>query len=181
MTGARLLASQADAELLARGGKGDFQWGDTSPYRAVKTDRILQDNEKVTLGGVALQALATPGHTKGATTWTVSVEENGEPVSVVFISSVTAHRLVNNVAYPEILDDYRRSFERLKRLRCDVFLAPHGRFFGLAEKAQQMRAGGCNPFVDTGALQNHVAHWEQLFSQSLKEQEAAARAKKVSF
>jgi len=31
-TGARLMASQADAELLARGGRGDFHFGDRLSY-----------------------------------------------------------------------------------------------------------------------------------------------------
>src|SRR5262249_11706182 len=36
LTGAKLMATEADAALLARGGKDDFQWGDKYDYKPVK-------------------------------------------------------------------------------------------------------------------------------------------------
>src|SRR4030095_16436626 len=69
LTGAKLMATEADAALLARGGKDDFQWGDKYLYKPVKADRLLRDGDPVELGGVTLTALLTPGHTRGSTTW----------------------------------------------------------------------------------------------------------------
>src|SRR6185295_12695007 len=69
LTGAQLMLSEADAALAANGGKGDFQWGDALTYEPVKADRILNDKDRIELGGVEMIARLTPGHTKGCTTW----------------------------------------------------------------------------------------------------------------
>src|SRR5438270_7067536 len=53
-SGAKLAASAKDAALLARGGKGDFRFGDELSYPPVQAERILQDGDRVTLGGTTL-------------------------------------------------------------------------------------------------------------------------------
>src|SRR6266849_11193931 len=45
-------------------------------------DRTLHDGESVTLGGTTLVAHLTAGHTRGATTWTMKVTEDGKPYDV---------------------------------------------------------------------------------------------------
>ncbi len=144
-TGAKLYLSGPDAELAARGGRNDFAFGDTLPYTPVKPDEIVEDGETVRLGDIVMTAVLTPGHTKGCTTWRTTVIENGKSLDVVFLCSVTApgYKLVENEKYPNIMDDYRRSFEKLRMLEADVFLANHGSFFALTEKLAKKK-----PFVD---------------------------------
>ena len=106
-------------------------------------DRIIRDGEQVSLGGVTLTAHLTPGHTKGCTTWTMAVEDDGKRYDVVFYGSTTilpGVHLVDNPKYPAIADDFARTFRVLKSLPCDVFLAPHGSMFGLREKARRQAA-----------------------------------------
>lgn len=50
LTAAKLMTSQADTELLSRGGKEDFHFGDRLSYPRVTADRILRDGDKVELG-----------------------------------------------------------------------------------------------------------------------------------
>jgi len=90
-----------------------------------------------------MTALLTPGHTRGCTIWRTTVIENGKPLDVVFLCSVTApgYQLVKNEKYPQIMDDYRRSIDRLRRLDPDIFLANHASFFGLSEKREGDRRG----------------------------------------
>ena len=121
LTGARIVASAADARVLATGGASDFiQWPRALIlYQPVQADRIVADREQVTLGGVTLTANLTPGHTKGATTWTMDVTEAGRVQHVVFFSSVSINAgttLVNNPNYPEIAEDFTAAFARLKTL-----------------------------------------------------------------
>src|SRR5436190_1823919 len=100
-------------------------------------DRILQDRDEVKLGGVTLTARLTPGHTRGCTTWTWKVEDGGKKYDVVVIGSPNVnpgYQLVNNKEYPEIADDFARTFEVLKGLPCDVFLGAHGGYYGMVEK-----------------------------------------------
>jgi metallo-beta-lactamase class B len=173
LTGAKLMATEADAELLALGGKGDFAWGDKYAYKPVKVDRVLLDNDQVELGEVRLTARLTPGHTKGSTTWTMKVDEEGKQYEVVFATSVSApgYNLVNNDKYPNIADDYRRTFQILKSLPCDVFLGPHAEFFSMKEKIARMGQGTKpNPFIDPAGYREFVANGEKGFQKTLEEQ-----------
>jgi len=112
LTGAKLMASEADAALLAHGGNGDFHFGNRFSYSRVTADRILHDRDRVELGGVSMTAHLTPGHTKGCTTWTMKVKEGRKQYNVVFVGSTTipGYRLVGNSLYPTIADDYARTF-----------------------------------------------------------------------
>jgi metallo-beta-lactamase class B len=173
LTGANLMATEADAALLARGGKDDFQWGDRYAYKPVKADRLLRDGDQVELGEVRLTARLTPGHTKGSTTWTMKVNEDGKQYDVVFASSVSTpgYKLANNDKYPNIADDYRASFQILKSLPCDVFLGPHAEFFSMKEKMARLEQGAkTNPFIDPAGYREYVANGEKDFEKTLEEQ-----------
>jgi len=170
LTGARIVMSEADAALLASGGKDDFM-DEVMPYRPVRADRIVRDGEQIKLGNIVLTAHLTPGHTKGCTTWTMVAEDGGQRHNVVFFGSTSVlAKLVNNAKYPEIARDYAATFRKLKALPCDVFLAPHASFFGLEEKAQQVGAGK-NPFVDAKAFQKYIATAEQNFLKQLEKEQ----------
>jgi metallo-beta-lactamase class B len=175
MTGAKLAASEADAALLARGGKDDFAWGDTLAFAPVQADRILHDGETVELGGVWMVAHLTPGHTKGNTTWTMEVKEGGKTYNVVFMGSTTApdYKLVNNSKYPNIVADYQRSFSLLESLPCDVFLSAHGSFFNLKGKMARLERGAAmNPFVDPQGYRRFLEDSKESFYKQLKAQQA---------
>jgi metallo-beta-lactamase class B len=170
-TGARLAASEADAALLAAGGRGDFQFGDRLAYEPVKADRALRDGDRVTLGGVTMTAHLTPGHTKGCTTWTMRVKEGGRSYDVVFVGSTTVpgYKLVGNPDYPDIAEDYARSFRVLKRLPCDVFLGSHGNFYSMLEKMKLLAQGKRpNPFIDRRGYWTFLAETEKAFREQLK-------------
>ena len=173
LTGAKLMASEADAALLANGGKGDFHFGDRLSYAPVKADRILRDGDTIELGGVKMTAHLTPGHTKGCTTWTMKVKEGLKLYDIVFVgsTSVPGYKLVDSPTYPAIAADYARTFRILKRLPCDVFLASHGSFFSMQEKAER-KAGQpkANPFVDPRGYRSFVAQTERAFAAQLRAQ-----------
>jgi metallo-beta-lactamase class B len=158
LTGATILMSAADAELLASGGKGDFSPfpGDLLSYRPANAGRLVADGERVTLGGRTLTALLTPGHTRGATTWATRLTHDGRSLEVVFFSSLTlveGTRLRDNAVFPDIVAAYAGSITKLRALPCDVFLAPHGGAFGMADKVARLRRGEPpHPFIDPAAL-----------------------------
>ena len=178
LTGAEIYASAADARTLASGGTDDFiQWPkDTILYAPVKADRIVAEGERVTLGGVTLTAHLTPGHTRGATTWTMDVAEGGVTRHVVFFSSASINpgtRLVNNPLYPEFVRDFEATFAKLQALPCDIFFAPHGGQFAMAEKFAQLGRGGeGNPFVDPAGWKRLVTEAEKAFRDQLSAERA---------
>ncbi|HJQ68878.1 MAG TPA: subclass B3 metallo-beta-lactamase [Blastocatellia bacterium] len=177
MTGAQLAVSEPDAALLAAGGKNDFAWGDRFYFKPVKADRLLRDKDRVELGGVEMIAHLTPGHTKGCTTWTTKVKENGKQYDVVIVgsASVPGYNLVNNPNYPNIVEDYEKTFRVLKSLSSDVFLAPHGSFFDMKEKIQKLESGAkTNPFIHPQGLRRYVKQAERSFRETLEKQRQAA-------
>ena len=172
-SGARMIASRADGETLDSGFHSSYGAGWDTKFPAVKVDRIVATGDKVQLGGTTLTAIVTPGHTKGCTTWTVPVTEAGKTYNVIFYCSTTVpgYPLVNNHEYPQIVSDYRHSFEALKKLQADVFLANHTEFFGMKEKLSRVKPGVPNPFVDPGELHRFVLESEQDFNRELSKQQ----------
>jgi metallo-beta-lactamase class B len=173
LTGATLMATEADAALLAVGGKGDPNFGDRFAYEPVKADRILRDGDTVELGGVTMTAHLTPGHTKGNTTWTMTVIEENKRYNVVVVGSTSTpgYKLVDNPNYPGIVADFERSFQLLKSLPCDVFLGPHGSFFDLTKKLKLLDQGAKpNPFIDPDGYKRYVDEAEKAFRKELERQ-----------
>jgi len=179
LTGAKLVAMDADAPLLARGGKGDFRWGDDLAYPPVQADRIIHDGDTVSLGGTTLTAHLTPGHTPGCTTWTMKVTAGGKTYDVAFVGSATINPgvvLTDNPKYPRIAADYAHTFEVLKALPCDVFLGSHGSFFDLTEKAARLRKGETpNPFVDPQGYKDHVRAEEEAYRKQIAAERTAPK------
>jgi metallo-beta-lactamase class B len=179
LTGAQVLASAADARVLESGGAEDFIPFpmDTVVYAPVKVDRIVADGEVVAWGGTALTARLTPGHTRGATTWTMDAAEGGRVYRVVFFSSasINAGTRLLAPAYPGIVEDFEATFARLKTLECDIFLAPHGGQFAMADKFARLDRGeGVAALVDPAGWQRLIAGAEQAF-RALLRREAAER------
>jgi len=180
MTGATYMVMDADAPVVESGGKTDFQYGNDPAfiYRPTKVDRVLHDGDEVRLGGTVLVAHLTPGHTKGCTTWTMNVTERGKTYGVVIIGSPNVnpgYKLVDNTAYPQIGEDYERTWRVLKSLPCDIFLGAHGSYFGLEEKYPLIKEGGAIPFVDPEGYKKFITQKEQDFRTELARQKLAAK------
>jgi metallo-beta-lactamase class B len=176
-TGALLYAGP-DGPLMARGGKGDFFLKDTSPYEPVKPDRTLVNGQKLTLGGVTLTANITAGHTLGCTTWTFPVTVAGKVrQALVHCSSsmLDGYRLVEPETYPGQRADYEKSYRFWKSAPCEVFLASHSRFFGMAAKRQAIADGKADAFVDPEGCKAYYAAQEAAFRAEIAKQEAAGR------
>jgi len=180
ITGATYMVMDADVPVIEAGGKGDFMYGDNlnSRFQPTKVDRVLHDGDKVELGGTVLVAHLTPGHTKGCTTWTLQVRDAGKTYNVVIVGSTNVnpgYKLVNNTLYPQIAQDYERTFRVLKSLPCDVFLGAHGSYYGMEAKYARMKPGAPNPFIDPDGYKKFLAQKEQDFRRELAKQESAAR------
>ena len=177
LTGAKILMSEADAALVASGGTTDFTPYSTNmtAYPPAKADQLLREGERITLGGSTLVCHLTPGHTKGCTTWTMDLSEEGKLRHVLFFGSTTVLdgvSLVNNPKYPNIVQDYLATFAKLKALPCDVFLAPHAGFFNLAEKMRRVELGEKpNPFIVPGEFTAFLQKAEEAFQQRLRQEQ----------
>jgi metallo-beta-lactamase class B len=166
-TGAQIVASRRDADVIARG--DDALW---EGWHGSQVNRIVGDKDVVRLGDAELTAHLTPGHTEGCTTWTMNTTEEGRQYRVVFVGGYGINpgvRLVGNPAYPKIAEDYARTFRVLTQLEPNVFLAQHPDLFEFEEKVGRLRAGVTpNPFVDPDGYRNAVSEGERAYLAQLR-------------
>jgi metallo-beta-lactamase class B len=182
-TGAKYEVMDSDVDVVESGGKTDFNYGDDKDqdiarYPAVKVARVLHDGDTVSLGGTVLTAHKTPGHTKGCTTWTLKVNDGGKDLNVVVVGSPNVNPgyvLVNNAKYPNIVQDYERTFKVLKALPVDVFLGAHGDYYGMPAKFEKLKAGGANPFIDPAGYKAYIANREDAYRKNLAKQKAGGK------
>ena len=170
--GAKLLTSKNDRKALEKGAHtGDNENGPTK-FPAVKVDRVVADGEQIKLGGISLQAVFTPGHTEGATSWLTQDTIKGADHSVFFLSSITVagNRLINNKVSPKIVEDYRNSFARAKAIQADILLIGHPPFINHDEKYEAQKNGKADAFVNPNELKEFVAKAEIAFEAELEKQ-----------
>jgi metallo-beta-lactamase class B len=127
VTGAQVVALGGDATAL-ESGRDNSALG-ARGWDPVTVDRVVEDGETVTLGGVTLRALWTGGHTQGATMWMTTVQERGSTYSVAFRGGEIPNagvELFNNPRHPTVVADTRRTLARLEELEPpDLFLHNH--------------------------------------------------------
>ena len=99
--GAQLAVMKDDVAAMESGDKDDFKYANDFVYPGVKVDRVLRDGDTIKMGYVLLTAYHTPGHTRGATTWSPTLSSRAKPTSWLFrmvqasiqvIASRTIHR-----------------------------------------------------------------------------------------
>lgn len=170
LSGARVMAMEQDVPALQKMMPG----GKPHPI-----DKVLHDGEEVKMGNAVLTAHVTAGHTKGCTTWSTKATEAGKTYDVVIVCSVgfnPGYVLVNNKDYPQIAEDYVRSFATLRKLPCDVFIAAHGSFYGLEEKYAKLEKNpGVNPWIDHAGYLAYIDQKEKQFNDELARQKAGGK------
>jgi metallo-beta-lactamase class B len=162
LTGATVMAMEEDVPALNNIRPG----GKPHPI-----DRVLHDGDTVTLGGTTLTAHLTPGHTKGCTTWTFKTTENGKTYDVVVVGSLSlnAANLGNNPAYPNIREDFIKSFKVMRTLPADVFVGSHNGFYQMSQKYARLEKGESNPFIDPAGYKALIDSSEKAFNDRLEE------------
>jgi metallo-beta-lactamase class B len=178
MTGARLIVSEPEKALLESGGKSDFRFGDTpgARFEPVTVDQTFSDGGKISLGGTELTAHLHPGHTKGATSFTLNVPENGKTYRVVIANMGSINpgvKVTGMPTYPRIGDDYARTFLAQKDMKIDVWLASHASQFRMHEKYKPGDAYNPERFVDPAGFLSSVQRLEKAYLDQLAKERTA--------
>lgn len=179
-TGAQVIANAADAPLLERGGRGDPEYGDRFPFPPVHVARTVTDGEHLHLGDLVLTAHSTPGHTRGNTTWTWVSCEARRCLHMVDIGSLSApgYKLVGNPRYPDIVDDFGRSFAVVAALPCDIALAPHPGVVNFWTRVAKRNQGDADALVDPALCRTSATAARERFDAQLAKQRADVAAAK---
>ena len=169
-TGARVVSNAESAALLERGGSDDLHFGDDILFPPVRADRLLMDGEVVELGAISLTAHNTPGHTPRSLSWTWTDTRDGKPLRIAYADSLSApgYQLLGNPRYPRIVEDFRRSFDIVRDLPCDLLLTPHpdASNWKPAAPGQHGSAMTCRDYADTA---------EKKFDMQIDKESRAAR------
>jgi len=152
VTGAQVVTNAESAVLMARGGANDIHFADKILYPPIKADRILHDGEQVVLGNLRLRVHFIPGHTPGSMAWTWEDKVEGKTTDIAYVDSLTApgYTLIGNSRYPNIVEDFRKSFAHVRDLPCDLLLTPHAPASGWEFKniAIQKKSVSCLQYAE---------------------------------
>jgi metallo-beta-lactamase class B len=181
-SGADLWVSEGDADVVAHGGSGDPSAGIFRfityfiRYPAPRVDHRFKDGAKIDVGPIELTAHVTAGHTRGCTSWSFPVRDGNRELLVVHICGLKLMEgasLVEPETYPGMRADFEHTFQTLRSLPADIWLASHAREFGRWRKFQQ-RANARNPadpFIDRAGYLSTINEAEQSFRKALAEQQ----------
>lgn len=181
-SGAQLLISEGDADIMAKGGAGDratygpLRWLGVGRFPAPRVDHTFRDGDTVRVGPLAVTAHVTAGHTPGCTTWTYPVRDGERELLAVDVCSLSLlpfMKFVPTESYPGIRTDFERSLRTLRSLPADIFLGSHAGFFALDRKrrARAAAAHPVAPFIDRAGYEHYIDESERRFRKELEREE----------
>jgi metallo-beta-lactamase class B len=174
VTGAQVVALGGDAAALIAG--KDNSAGGFPGLEAVAVDRMIADGDTVTLGGVTLRAVWTPGHTQGATMWMTTVEENGASYSVAFRGGEIPNDgvpLFDNPRHPNVVADTQMTLQRLTSSEPpDLLLHNHPQRLGRPLDPALPVNPSCHTCLDSAAWSDMLKTLATHFADNLQEAQA---------
>ncbi|MEO7602489.1 MAG: subclass B3 metallo-beta-lactamase [Sphingomicrobium sp.] len=153
---ASLLASAPAARVFTSGrdNKDDPQAGMHPPVPKASVDGTVTNGQRIRLGNLMVEAIATPGHTPGAMSYRWISCDGGVCRTIVYADSVTP---VSSEAYrfsdhPEHLKAYRDSIARIAASPCDILVTPHPSSSKLRDRFARgerlLDPEGCKAYAD---------------------------------
>jgi metallo-beta-lactamase class B len=177
MSGAKYYVMDKDVEAVEDGGKADLSWGEepNQDFAPLHVENVLHDGSTVSFGGMVLTAHATPGLSKGNTTWTFDEMEGGRTLHVVILGNPGATHamvLVNNPKYPDIVGYYEKGFDKMRTFPCDIFLGDHASYGDLPGKYKKSVAGDKDAFIDPAGYTAFIDQMQKDFEAQVAKQRA---------
>jgi metallo-beta-lactamase class B len=133
---------------------------------------MIDDGERIRLGGVTLTAHLTPGHAAGGTSWTWRACDGGNCHSIAYADSLSAvsrdgYRFLDNPGRIAAVD---QSIRTVARLKCDILITPHPTPSALFE-----RLHGEAPLVNRRACADYAAKARAALDARLTRERAASQ------
>lgn len=170
-TGARLMVDEKEADVLATGGSSDYALGKYGrTFEPVKPDRLLCNNDTITLGNIQLVMLHHPGHTKGSCSFLFTVKDNQRSYKVLIANIptiVTDEPFATITTYPSITSDYAYTLKAMKNISFDIWLASHASQFKLHEKHKPGDAYNPAAFIDQQGYDAELGEMQKEFDKKI--------------
>lgn len=168
LSGAETHMHGGDVPILISGGDDDYRYpgGRGLLFEPIAVDHMINDGDTIELGSTVLTVHLHAGHTKGAISFSMEVEEGGRSYDVLLANMGTVNDTVNLTympGYPEIVADYEKTFADQKAMNPDIWLASHAGQFNMHDKYQPGMAYSPNNFLDPEGWHSKVADYEAAF------------------
>lgn len=172
-TGAQFMADEKDADVLATGGVSDYELGvyGTS-FEPIQPDRLLHDNDTISLGEMQLVLLHHPGHTKGSCSYLFTVKDDKRSWKVLIANMptiVTDKPFSTIAAYPEIEKDYSYTLNAMKNISFDIWVASHASQFDLHTKHKPGDPYNPSAFIDQQGYDAALSDLQKQYEKKLKQ------------
>lgn len=175
-TGAPVYARAPAVAVLERGkpDRGDPQFEVSEPIAPVERVVTVAADGIMRIGPLALQAIASPGHTPGGTSWTWRVCEKDACHQFVYADSLTAisddvYRYSDEGAHPGYVAAFRDTLARISALDCDVLITPHP---SASQLWTRIGPAANAPLVDKGACRAYAERATQRLDKRLADEAA---------
>jgi len=172
-TKAKMMIEEEDAPVLEDGGNSDFDFGGKGLlFEPVTVDRKLHDRDSIVFGGMKIEVLHHPGHTKGASSFLFTVKDDKGPYRVLIanIPSILAEtKLPSMPAYKNVKEDYVHTLDTMPKLQFDIWFAAHAGQFHLHEKHRPGDAYRPMAFADRPGYDAEIKEMQEAFAKRLKE------------
>ena len=131
----------------------------------------LIDGE-VRVGPLVLQAVASPGHTPGGTSWTWRSCEGDACHQMVYADSLTGisddvYRYSDDAAHPGYVAAFRETLARVAALECDILVTPHP---SASQLWSRIGPRADRPLVDTTACRTYAQAATQRLDKRLADE-----------
>lgn len=172
-TKAPVVASEAGARALKLGhptpDDPQYEPNHSQDFPAVPKVRAVIDGATLRVGKLYVKAHYTPGHTPGATSWTWQSCEGSRCLNIVYADSLTpvardGFRFADQVG---LVDRFRRTFDTVAALPCDIMISTHPSASNLDERLAR-RAANPDALVDSGACKSYAARARTLLEERIK-------------
>jgi len=174
MTGAQLMADENEVAVLTDGGMSDYEMGKYGrSYEPVKIDRLLLNNDTISLGDMQLLLLHHPGHTKGSCSYIFDVKDNQRTYKVLIanLPSIIIDGKFSEVStYPTIANDYAYTLGAMKKLSFDIWVASHASQFNLHSKHQPGDVYNPAAFIDKAGYDAALSDLQKQYDEKKAEE-----------
>ncbi len=151
LSGADVYSSPAGLDALT---SGELQPNDPQfsadaaamGFPAIKNVHAVANGDVLSVGGVDITAVYTPGHTPGGMSWTWQSCALDNCYAIVYADSLTPVSAEGFRYSDGAADQLIASANSITELDCDILLTAHPFFFAMEEKLERRDAG--NPFIN---------------------------------
>ena len=168
MTGAETFIGAKDAPMVLESGH-DLNWKKelSVAFYEFQADHLLYDGDRITLGDVVIDCVETPGHTSGVISFFWDIPFEGKVLRAGTLGGAGFNTLSSKYIHAHHLEEedlrgaFRRSLERCRQEKVDVFIGNHAGQNNTPERYQRLAAGEKDAFVDPAAWGKFLDVMEQ--------------------